>query len=290
MKPYVVSEDIDVLLERWAKRHSFQLPPASFFKRLRKQMVCVFTKMFTNVEFIPSRDLVNPSSPDDVRGLPFVTLDRVYADTPYRIELSRTVGSDLSDGPVGTRGGAPDLQTQLATLKGALNGQTDIVIYDDVVFSGHFLSEACRTIEGAGLRIRKVLCGIGIDEGVERVTQGGWSIECLKTYAEVVDQVCERDFYPGVDCSGRTLASNPTFGLPYLRPFGDPVKWASIPAECAADFSRFCITQSIDLFREIGRVSGRAVPCSVIDRKLANMGSNGASFVDYLADTQKHIK
>ena len=290
MKPYVVSGDVDILLARWAARHNFSLPGKKFFTRLQDSLVHTLASMFESVEFIPSAELENPASVWESARFPLVTLDRVYVLSSYRIELTRTTLPNLEDGPVGVRGGTPDIGTQLYTLRERLGSERDIIIYDDVIYSGHLLAEACRQIEAAGFSIKKVLCGIGIRDGIQWVREHGWGVQCTaKEYDAVVDQVCERDFYPGVDYCGRTLATDRTVGLPYLLPFGNPVKWASIPPEDAARFSRFCIGQSICLFEEIQRRSRRIVFCSHIDRKLSGFSENGAIFVDYLRGKMQEI-
>ncbi|MEK7532588.1 MAG: phosphoribosyltransferase, partial [Patescibacteria group bacterium] len=196
---------------------------------------------------------------------------------------------DLSDGPVGARGGAANIETQLKELKGTLGGERHIVIYDDIIFTGHLLSEACREIEVAGFKIEHVLCGVGIGEGARRMEKNGWTVGCKVEYTEVVDQVCERDFYPGIDYCGRTLATDHTLGFPYLFPFGNPCKWASIPESHAKRFSQFCLEQSVRLFEEIGQQSKRIVLCSHIERKLPDVSENGAIFVDYLRAMERKI-
>ena len=106
-------------------------------------------------------------------------------------------------------------------------------------------------------------------------------MNCAHTYNQVVDEVCERDFYLGIPYSGRSLMGGENFGLSYILPFGNPEAWASIPNEYQKFFSIFCINQTIKLFEEIENSSNKIVDCSDIDRKVPNQPKIGR-YVDFL--------
>lgn len=289
-KPYVVSGDIDILLAQWATNHRFRLPSKKFFRTVRSVFVEKLRSIFGNVEFIPSCALQNPkliSASGEKATL--VTLDKTYVNSKFNIELTRTALPDLTDGPLSPRQNHPDLATQIKMLRKRLRRANTIVVYDDVIFTGHLLESVCAELESAGFKIATVMCGVGIQSGIDRINRRGLTVASSKAYDEVVDQVCERDFYPGIDYSGRTLHTDHAVGLPYLLPFGNPCSWASIPREQATNFSRFCIGQSIHLFQEIERQTCKLVLCSDIDRKLTNWPDNGTRFVDYLEVAESEI-
>ncbi len=289
-KPYVVSGDIDILLKRWSLRKGFLAPQDRFFSMLQSELSNELGSIFDCAEVIPSSDLLGSeqilSAGNDVKT---ITLDRVYSNAPHRIELTRTVSADMSDRPITARQDSPDINKQIAALKNFFPEGTHIILYDDVIFTGELLEKVCGQLKDAGLIVDKIVCGVGIEAGLNNLAKLGINIVYVKKYKDVVDQVCERDFYPGVDYSGRTLDTDRRVGLPYLLPFGKPTKWASIPPNCAIDFSKFCIEQSIKLFQEIERYSNKPVLCSDIDRKLVCLPTNGASFVDYLKSSLSRI-
>ncbi len=136
-------------------------------------------------------------------------------------------------------------------------------------------------LANVGISVPVVCAGIGIQDGVSRVLSPKTKVECAKIYIEVIDEVCERDFYPGVPFSGRSLIGESNIGLPYIIPFGKPRKWASIPTYFHKEFSKFCIDQAIILFEEIQRISNKEVCCSDIERKVPQQPIKG-SYIEFL--------
>ena len=90
----------------------------------------------------------------------------------------------------------------------------------------------------------------------------------------VIDQICERDFYFGIPCSGISIIkNNQIYKAPYFKPFGNPVERASIP-ECYEDeFSKSCVNRSILLWEEIERLSKRAVDVKELPERINNLSS-----------------
>lgn len=119
-------------------------------------------------------------------------------------------------------------------------------------------------------------------EGIHRINQSKRTVRYIRRYEEVIDEVCERDFYPGVPFSGRLLVNHENVGVPYLLPFGHPGKWASIPDRWQVSFSGFCLQQTIRLFEEIERCSDRMVGCSELGRMVATLPRDGTRFVEAL--------
>jgi hypothetical protein len=140
-----------------------------------------------------------------------------------------------------------------------------------VVFTGELLERVIHCLSRMGIRVSFVCAGIGIAEGVQRISQSKCEVRCVRIYEKVIDEVCERDFYPGVPFSGRQLAVDDNIGVPYILPFGEPTSWASIPYEHEVTFSRFCIRQTISLFEEIECCSNRQVKCADLGRKVIGL-------------------
>lgn len=86
---------------------------------------------------------------------------------------------------------------------------------------------------------------------------------------EIIDQICERDFYFGIAGSGISIQKGTKIlKAPYFLPYGDPVTRASIPPESAEYFSESCIKRSITLWEEIEKLSKRKVLIQELPEKI----------------------
>jgi hypothetical protein len=279
--PYVVSADIYLLLTKWAKLKGFTLPKEEFFIKLRKEFSSYMSKIFPNFELISEKEILEHSTNIVLNNnLNIISLDTIYFSGDYLIELTRSVSSDGLDKGLRHRFGSDTLLRQLNTLKNS--GIKEVGIYDDVIFSGVLAERIIRLLSTLGINVSKFYAGIGIKEGIDKI-ENLLSIEvnCAHVYNQVVDEVCERDFYLGIPFSGRSLIDENNLGLSYLLPFGKPEAWASIPSEYQETFSIFCINQTIKLFEEIENSSNKIVYCSDIDRKVPNQPKIGR-YVDFL--------
>lgn len=265
--PYVVSADIYLLLKKWAYNNYFVLPEKEFFKNLRKEFSAYLLQIFPEFELISEKEIsdhLNKAS--SATGLPCISLDPIYFSGGFSIELTRTVDLQGRDKGLQHRVGSQTLLKQLDYLKS--QKINEVCLIDDVIYSGALMERVIKLLSHVKIKVPIVYAGIGIKMGVDRLLCGGREINCLKTYAEVVDEVCERDFYPGIPYSGRSLIGKENVGLPYILPFGNPYEWASIPTERQEDFSEFCLNQVIKLFEEIEKYSDKKISCSIIERKL----------------------
>ena len=152
-----------------------------------------------------------------------------------------------------------------------MSGVHEVALVDDVIFSGTVLERIINLLSRINIQVPIICAGIGIGEGINRIKATKRQVRCVRTYEKVIDEVCERDFYPGVPLSGRLLAGGENIGIPYLLPFGNPESWASIPSQQAANFSKFCLRQTISLFDEIERGSDKQVFCRNLGRKVIGL-------------------
>lgn len=282
-KPYVVSADIRLLLQEWARRKGFSVPSKQFFTNLRSNFSYRMGGILPGFEMVGEEELSQGLNQIvEKNGLVPVSLDRVYYQSNPRLDIARIVEEEGNSRGLGRRSDTPFLLTQFRSLRKA--GIKEVALVDDVIFSGDLIERVARTIERMRIKVPKVYAGIGITKGVNKLTQSGRKVECVKQYDEVIDEVCERDFYPGVPYSGRLLAAEGNVGAPYILPFGNPVQWASVPESYQVSFSKFCIGQSIQLFEEIERLSERQVKCSDLDRRVITLPSDSTRFVDALRD------
>lgn len=278
---YVVSGDIVPLLRRWAEQRGLVLPPTEFFDELRKDFSRHMRQIFPGFEFVPEDELTQGLRQIVIEsGLHPVSLDRVYYPTDPSLEIARLVDTDKKDMGLGRRPGTPPLIQQLSRLS---IPDDDVVLVDDVIFTGDLLEKIARILSKRGVRVSLICAGIGIGEGVEKLAGAGYSVLCVRTYEEVIDEVCERDFYPGVPLSGRVLIGAEDVGIPYILPFGNPGKWASIPVEWQESLSRFCLKQTIKLFEAIEAASGGPILCRHLGRKVISLPTGNARYVEELS-------
>lgn len=280
-QPYVVSGDIVPLLQKWAAPRRFTLPPAEFFDQLRSDFSQYMREIFPSFEFVHEDELTEGLRQlVQKTGLHPISLDRVYYATSPGLDVCRLVGTDGKDAGLGRRPDAPSLARQFREIEHC--PREDIVLIDDVIFTGKLLEKIARILRKKGFQISLVCTGIGIDEGVKKLTNAGHAVQCVRDYGNVVDEVCERDFYPGVSLSGRTLVGGEDVGIPYILPFGKPREWASIPAEWQEQFSRFCLEQTIKLFEAIEDCSNKPVLCGDLKRKVISLPTDNTRYIEEL--------
>lgn len=280
-RPYVVSGDIKILLSRWAEQSGFKLPSDEFFKKIRDDFGLFMTQVFPGFEFVTEevlREGLNSLVKKD--GLYPLSLDRVYCLSDLCIDIARQVDINGNDKGLGRRANSPYLLEQFRKLKAS--GVKEVSIIDDVVFSGDVIVRLGKALNMAGMRVKTIYAGIGIMEGINLIKGSGYEVECVRTYDSVIDEICERDFYPGVPLSGRLIDPENNIGAPYILPFGNPNKWASIPEKWQVPFSIFCMSQTIKLFEEIEKMSQKTVTCLDVGRKVINLPNDKTGFIDAL--------
>ncbi|MGI8420400.1 MAG: hypothetical protein ACR2LN_07225 [Candidatus Levyibacteriota bacterium] len=280
--PYVVSADIQLLLKPWSERNDFTLPNRSFFDQLRIDFSTRMQLIFPGFELVSEDELTNGlTEMIKTNGVTPVSLDRVYYRSEPSLDLARIVDGEGRNKGVGRRADSPVLLAQFREL--TRRGLAQVALVDDVIFTGDMLERVSGVLEKMGIAVPLIYAGIGIGEGIEKLSQNGRKVLCVKEYPEVIDEICERDFYPGVPLSGRRVNTDDNTGVPYILPFGDPGGWASIPRESQGSLSRFCLIQTIKLFNEIEDVSGKLVTCSDLERKVIGLPKDKTRFVDALS-------
>lgn len=288
-EPYVVSEDIYLLLRHWAGQRGFILPSDIFFRQIRDQFKDFFKNIFFDFEMISEQEMViGIKMIIDKNGLTPVSLDRSYFLSRHNFDITRFVDKNKNDVGMMERYGAPNIHDQLQKLGRDLAGE-EVVVVDDVIFFGDAIEKTIGELSKSGIKVSAICAGIGIEGGVERLRNSGYRVDCVRSYKSVIDEVCERDFYPGVPLSGRSVVGRGNIGAPYILPFGDPGKWASIPVGWQKSLSKFCIRQTIKLFEAIEEESKRIVACSDLDRMVIGFPTDNKRFVECLKEAGKNI-
>ncbi len=285
-KPFVLSEDIEVLLKQWAEKSGFSLPSGEFFDQLRKEMKDRLTVIFGegNVDMVSAgelrRGMIKCLQEVIESSVGVISMDRVYLRTNPAIQVTRVMDEELKKCRTGARFGCLCLEKQIDLIKGRYE---KVILIDDVLFSGQVMTDVISLLKEAGIEVTATISGIAIGEGIREVKKMGTDVFWARRYREVIDEICERDFYPGVPLSGRSLNEGDVErGVPYLLPFGKPREWASIPKEKEKDFSIFCLKQTAKLWREIEEVTGRKVRCCNLERLPSIFPCDKDYFLDYL--------
>jgi len=291
-KPYVVSGDIQITLMDWAKRNGFILPSVKFFDGLRSKFETYMKTIFPNFEFVTEAEFIKGlQSLTSQDPNPIISLDGNYFSSQYRLDITRLVDKQQKNKGLGRRNGSNLLRQQFALLD-ELKKQdiTEVSILDDVGFTGDMLVRVIQILRSRGFTINNVYFGIGMKDAIDKLQKIGCTVSTVREYSDVIDEICERDFYPGVPQSGRSINTLDNRGLPYLLPFGNPIEWASIPPEKALKFSIFCLDQTIQLFAAIEQASGRIVRCCDIERLPLGIPNDKTRYIDVLQKAKDSLQ
>ena len=166
--------------------------------------------------------------------------------------------------------------TKLSTLFKKM-GTKEIILSDDVVFSGSVLKTIIQKFNNNGISVIGIRACISTREGYDYFNQNLLlGLKCgILMSRDVIDQICERDFYYGIAGSGISVKENYQIEkAPYFKPFGEPVERASIPFEKERFFSISCLRRSILLWEEIERLNKREIMTSELPEKITLSNDN----------------
>ncbi len=227
-KPYVLSAELDL-----ADSDTIILPRQ--LETFREELDSDLRQLGKATCWVDSRTIQNGlATLIDRTNIPVVSLDDQYVTTAQaRLGISRGVDTTLTDVGYVPRAGYGSVAEQLDSIPSL---GSEVVIADDVLFSGEMMAWVARELDARGVRIGAVVCGIAIREGIEKLAALGIDTAAVQTFDEVDDEICERDFAvtPG---SGRRIAELNTNALYFEPTYGKPAEWASIPSNEAAEFA-----------------------------------------------------
>ncbi len=148
----------------------------------------------------------------------------------------------------------------------------EISLIDDVVFSGSMICKVADALRDKGIIVREVLAGVAVKENLDVITSRGIDVKGSFYISDVLDEVCERDFYFGIAQSGQSLLQpdGTVLKQPYFSPFGLPVESASVPEEKAAEFSQECLECSYELWKDMQQNSNRVVNSNDLPENIFN--------------------
>ncbi len=243
---------------------SIGIPDNSTIEAVREDFKKDVNKIFDKkVKIISEKEMVSSmlESASDVYGkYPIITLDKIYVTVDNQnlmfLDCTRLDGSKelVSRNNVDDN---RDVDNQIDNISRRLKEmqQRAIILMDDVAFSGTVLRTVTKKFLERGIAVmgvRSAISTIASYDYFNSVLPLG--LKCGYVMGEeVIDQICERDFYFGVAQSGISIKGKNGFvyKAPYFVPFGNPVERASIPKEQEIYFSDGCIRRSIELWKSL---------------------------------------
>ena len=255
-------------------------PSESTIKYVRADFKKDTNRIFDNsVRIVSEDEMLEVNNLFDL-SVPVVTLDKIYI-TPdekniFFLDCTRISGTD----EIVSRK-EESLDEQITRIANALPAK-EIILADDVVFSGGVLTTIIGKFKEKGITVIGVVSGISAYKAFNTFNNNlklGIKTNFLMT-EDVVDQICERDFYFGVAGSGIMMSKERKDKAPYFIPFGDPETRASVPAKDVKDFSIGCIRRSIYLWEDIDSQRETETLMSELPERIAGTNDN-----DYVVKT-----
>lgn len=240
--PYVISAELDLLdagLEEIVNRKEIE----SFREGLDTDL----RAMGKETLWVPSSTMQSGLEQAIARtNLPVVSLDdRYVASADQYLGISRGVDELLSDEGYVARRGYPSIEKQLSKVSTL---GSEVMLVDDVLFSGEMVAWLADSLKPYGVRIGAVAVGVAIQEGIEKLAVEEIDVSAAEVFEEVEDEICERDFavVPG---SGRRIDKLNANALYFDPQYGKPDKWASLPVESTEQFCANTLRRSIELLK-----------------------------------------
>lgn len=134
------------------------------------------------------------------------------------------------------------------------------------------ICKVAKALEEKNIIVKEVLSAVSVEENLPVITNLGIPVKSYFYISNVLDEVCERDFYFGVAQSGQSqlTQNNQVVKMPYFSPFGLPIDSASVPEDKAIDFSKECLKCSYELWNEIEKNSNRTVTSNDLPERIFN--------------------
>ena len=204
-------------------------------------------------------------------NIPIVSLDKIYINPDekniYFLDCTRVSGSNT----IISRKNET-LDEQINRIAKNIRSKK-IILADDVIFSGSVLRNIIYRFKKLGIDVVGVISSICSSDGYDYFSNN-LRYGVLTNYVmsnDVIDQICERDFYFGIAGSGIMIdTNNGLVKAPYFKPYGNPCERASIPEQFEEYFSRGCLERSICLWEEIDKIKGVNTFIGELPEKIIN--------------------
>lgn len=210
-----------------------------------------------------------------VVNIPIVTLDKIYLEPDeqyiFFLDCTRVNGTN----EIISRK-SESLDSQIKRITEVLPSK-EIILADDVVFSGSVLRSIIKRFSDYGIKVVGIISSICSYEGYEYFNKSlkyGIKTKVLML-EDVIDQICERDFYFGVAGSGIMISTGDgMYKAPYFKPYGNPYERASIPLEYVDFFSRGCLERSLYLWEDMDNIRDSKTKILELPERIINTKEN----------------
>lgn len=253
--PYIISAELDI-----DTNNTSTYIKQDRLDNFRESLDSDLRKMGKQTIWISSNDI--RTSLDRVTRqtrLPVVSLDDRYVSNANQyLGISRSVDSELNNKGYSSRQNYAPLINQLEQTPSL---GSEIILVDDVLYSGEMISWLNDILMQSGVTISSVAVGIAMQEGIDKLTEQGIDVVADKVFTSVEDEICERDFAT-VRGSGRRVAGIGANALYFDVDNGKPEQWASIESNEAKTFCVASLERSLRLLqsdtpvRSIGKFLG----------------------------------
>lgn len=250
-------------------------------KRISEKMVVVKTIPFGDFcdEIVSSATSLKNSMPDAivVSTTPMI----VYDAHGICFGLSRLIDMAGNMIAIGARPSYGSIEHQIEKVLSTLKGHR-VIIMEDGSFTGKTLCFMLERLAACGIDIAAVVMGILFPEARVRLSKTfNGRIICKHNFADPLDWMPSHDFFPFIPNSGRVigtkvgeslipvhLSDQSTLSKPYILPYGQLDKWSGLPLSPTAqvEFSRFCLTRTMEIFQEMEHLNGRVIKVGDIVR------------------------
>lgn len=267
-RPYVVTNDLSLVFSKFEERGR-TIPNARDIDEAGLGIRKALQRTFENVDIVEA-DRISGYLLASIQksDLPVISLTGLLGagQVAGSIECSRTVeiltksGGFFSYGDAGLqprRKEVPDVKTQFNNLVQTLGDAKEVALADDVIFSGGTIIRLTEQLANAGITVKKAYASLIIEDAIGVLADRGIESHADLVYEDVVDEVCMRDFIIGAPDGGRNVLMNGGYACaPYVSPFGDICKWASIPEDHVDAFSRQAVESSLALWSKMDAMNG----------------------------------
>lgn len=293
---YVITEDVPELVARWAEQRRLAVPEPGFLRQLLGELAGEVQQALrgggveANVHVHGYTEmraaLESRVRGYRARGFMVVAFDRVYypsgvgiSYSPTRAVLWRGNGWHESSYQVAKAGTLPlarQASEVAASWFAADDANLKVLVADDGVFEGSSARRFFAELLGLGVggaALGSVIGGVSLERFLQRgdVSDVALVVDAVHVYPsggpEVVDWVCQRDFFAGLPRSGRAVISEPgdtvaiqRNGQPLSAPYwygSGSLSWASVPQESGERFTRACAAMTAGMFARVADLSHR---------------------------------
>jgi len=190
----------------------------------------------------------------------------------HTIEINRVVNEHGDVIGFGPRPGYASLDDQFKAIAATVDGSS-VILAEDGTFTGSTLLYLLKNLQERGVNVSAIVIGISFPLAINAISKKfKGEVIVVEKSLQPFEWMPDHDFLPFTPNCGRIFGGR--FGnevlphythdgisycFPYVLPFGDPVKWASIPEKNAIDFSIFCMKQTLSLYEKLESINHKNI-------------------------------